>query len=180
MTGRDWYEELRSRILEPLGLDDTYVAGMEPARGDGLIEAAYFDLDNDGQVEDIEDGQWPALETSEGAAGALVSTAEDVARFTEALFTGRILPAAVVDTMVSGGPFARRYDDYGLGVELRNPDLRTPVWGHGGFLPGYRSVTWYVPSERTTITVLVNHSGANPADLATLLLGELQRPTTSS
>jgi D-alanyl-D-alanine carboxypeptidase len=175
VTGRSWDVELRERVLEPLGLDDTSVAGFEPVQGDDLIDEAYFDLDNDGQVEDIEEGfgSWPALETSESAAGALVSTAEDVATFTAALFGGEVVSAASLEAMVTGGVSSRRYDDYGLGVELSHPDLQTAVWGHGGFLPGYRSVTWHVPASRNTITVLVNHSQANPADLAELLRTEL-------
>jgi D-alanyl-D-alanine carboxypeptidase len=177
VTGRSWHQELRIRILDPLGLEDTYVAGLEPARGEGLVDTAYFDLDNDGTVEDVENGPWPALETSEGAAGAMISTAEDVTAFTSALFAGRILSPGTIELMVAPSPYARRYDDYGLGVELHHPDLRTPVWGHGGFLPGYRSVTWYVPSERATVTVMVNHSQGDSADLATLLLAELQRET---
>jgi D-alanyl-D-alanine carboxypeptidase len=175
ITGRPWHEELRTRILEPLHLEDTYVAGHEPPRGDGLVDTAYFDLDNDGTVEDVEDGTWPALETSEGAAGAMISTAEDVTAFSSALFSGRILSPRTVELMVAPSPFARRYDDYGLGVELYRPDLLTPVQGHGGFMPGYRCTTWYVPSEHATLTVMVNHSQGDSADVATLLLAELQR-----
>jgi D-alanyl-D-alanine carboxypeptidase len=175
ITGRPWHEELRTRILDPLHLDDTYVAGFEPARGGGLIDTAYFDLDNDGNIEDVEDGPWPALETSEGAAGAMISTAQDVTTFTSALFSGHILEPRTVELMATPSQFALRYDDYGLGVELRRPDLRTPVRGHGGFLPGYRCVTWYVPSQEATVTVMVNHSQGDSADLATLLLAELQR-----
>ena len=177
ITGRPWHEELRTRILDPLHLKDTYVAGLEPARGDGLVDTAYFDLDNDGNIEDVEDGPWPALETSEGAAGAMISTAEDVTAFTSALFAGRILSPRTVELMAAPSQSGRRYDDYGLGVELRRPDLRTPVRGHGGFLPGYRCVTWYVPSEHATVTVMVNHSQGDSADLAILLLAELQRQT---
>jgi D-alanyl-D-alanine carboxypeptidase len=177
VTGRPWHEELRTRILEPLHLEDTYVAGLEPPHGDGLVAAAYFDIDNDGNVEDIEDGPWPALETSEGAAGAMISTAGDVTAFTSALFSGRILSPRTLELMGAPSQFAGRYDDYGLGVELHRPDLRTPVRGHGGFLPGYRCVTWYVPSEHATITVMVNHSQGDSADIATLLLAELQRRT---
>ena len=28
------------------------------------------------------------------------------------------------------------------------PDYRTTIWGHGGFLPGFKSALWYVPSAR--------------------------------
>jgi D-alanyl-D-alanine carboxypeptidase len=170
VTGRPWHAELRTRILGPLDLNDTYVAGYEPARGTGLVAEAYFDIDNDGVFEDVEAGSWPALETSEGPAGALVSTAADVATFTRALFSGDLVSDTTLRMMVAGSGFPRRFDDYGLGLELRRPDFSTDVWGHGGFLPGYRSTTWHVPEENLTTTILINDSRADPADLAQLLL----------
>jgi D-alanyl-D-alanine carboxypeptidase len=173
VTGRPWAAEVRARLLDPLGLRDTYVAGAEAPRGAGLISTAYFDLDNDGDYEDIENGAWPALESSEGPAGALVSTPSDIATFTAALFSSDVLDDQLLREMTTGTPFARRYDDYGLGVELRRPDLLTLVWGHGGFLPGYRSATWYVPSRGTTITVATNDSRADAGDVAELVLGRL-------
>jgi D-alanyl-D-alanine carboxypeptidase len=173
VSGSGWDEVVRREVLQPLGLRSTYMAGTESARGAGVSEQAIFDLDNDGDFEDIEDGSWPALETSEGAAGALVSTPSDITMFTSALFRGEVVTHATLRQMVSGSDFARRYDDYGLGVELRRPDLETPVWGHGGFLPGYRSVTWYVPSKDLTLTIAVNDSRADPSDLAELLLDGL-------
>jgi D-alanyl-D-alanine carboxypeptidase len=173
VTGSGWVEQLRSRVLEPLDLDSTYAAGFEPQRGDRLIPVGYFDIDTDGDYEDVEAGPWPALETSEGAAGAMVSTAGDVARFTEALFAGRIVAAPSMRAMVEPGPFARRYDSYGLGVERSHPDLQTLFIGHGGVVPGFRSGTWFVPSQDLTITVMANHALANPGDLAVQLLAAL-------
>lgn len=174
VTGEPWPTAVRTRILDPLGLEDTYMAGHEPARGAGLVAEALFDIDNDGDVEDVEQGPWPALETSEGPAGAMVSTAGDIATFTAALFSGEVVERESLRLMLQGSGFGRRFDDYGLGVELRRPDFATPVWGHGGFLPGYRSTAWYVPDRDLTITVLVNDSRADPADLAQLLLQQLR------
>ena len=174
VTGESWAAAVRSRILDPLALRDTYVAGWERPRGAGLVDTAIFDLDNDGVFEDIEHGSWPSLETSEGAAGAMVSTAADIATFTRALFSGTLLDAASLRRMVAGSGFGRRFDDYGLGIEIRRPDFTTLVWGHGGFLPGYRAITWYVPRKDVVVTVLVNDSRADPSDLAQLLLQQVE------
>lgn len=142
------------------------MAGTE--RIPGGVVAGYFDADNDGDTRNIERGPWPALETTEGPAGAIVSTAGDVARFTSALFGGKLLTPGTVRAMVAEGPHHPRYFNYGLGVEIERPDRETVAWGHGGYLPGFRSVAWYVPEEQLTIVVLGNESRANPKDLAEL------------
>ena len=52
VTGHGWAQRVRRRILDPLGLRDTYVAGFVPAHWPPI--AGYFDLDNDGDFDDVE------------------------------------------------------------------------------------------------------------------------------
>jgi D-alanyl-D-alanine carboxypeptidase len=169
VSGRTWAQEVRRRILDPLNLDSTYIAGAEPA-GEAVLPG-YFDSDNDGDVENVETGgPWPALETSEGPAGAIVSTASDLVTFGEALFRGRLVQDSTLHAMVTEGPYHPRFSNYGLGLEIMRPDYRTTIWGHGGFLPGFKSALWYVPSRDAVIVVLANDARANPADLAELAM----------
>lgn len=169
VTDEPWAAQVRRRILDPLRLHDTYVAGAEPASG--TVVPGYFDTDNDGTRENVETGQpWPALETSEGAAGAIVSTAGDLATFGAALYRGALLTAASLRWMTADRRFHSRNRNYGLGTEIARLGYDTTVWGHGGFLPGFRSVLWYVPSRDLVVVVLANDSTANPADLAELVL----------
>ena len=169
VSGRTWAEEVRRRILDPLNLDSTYVAGAGPARE--AVVPGYFDSDNDGDVENVETGgPWPALESSEGPAGAIVSTASDLVTFGEALFRGRLVQDSTLQAMVTEGPYHPRFSNYGLGLEIMRPDYRTTIWGHGGFLPGFKSALWYVPSRDAVIVVLANDARANPADLAELAM----------
>jgi D-alanyl-D-alanine carboxypeptidase len=169
IAGRSWAQEIRRRILDPLNLDSTHVAGSE--RVPEPVIPGYFDADNDGYVENIETGgPWPALETSEGPAGAIVSTAPDLLTFGDALFNGRLVQEPTLRAMVAEGPYHPRFSNYGLGVEILRPDYRTTIWGHGGFLPGFKSALWYVPSHDAVIVVLANDARANPADLAELVM----------
>jgi D-alanyl-D-alanine carboxypeptidase len=169
IAGRSWAHEVRRRILDRLNLDSTYVAGSEQVPEP--VIPGYFDADNDGYVENIETGgPWPALETSEGPAGAIISTAPDMLAFGDALFKGRLVREPALRAMVAEGPYHPRFSNYGLGVEILHPDYRTTIWGHGGFLPGFKSALWYVPSRDTVIVVLANDARANPADLAELLM----------
>jgi D-alanyl-D-alanine carboxypeptidase len=168
ISGRSWAHEVRRRILDPLNLNSTHIAGSEQVPEP--VIPGYFDADNDGDVENIETGgPWPALETSEGPAGAIISTGPDLLAFGEALFRGRLVQEPTLRAMVAEGPYHPRFSNYGLGLEILRPDYRTTIWGHGGFLPGFKSALWYLPSRDAVIVVLANDARANPADLAELV-----------
>jgi D-alanyl-D-alanine carboxypeptidase len=168
VSERSWEQEVRRRILDPLNLDSTHIAGSE--RVPEPVIPGYFDVDNDGDVENVETGKpWPALETTEGPAGAIISTAPDLLAFGEALFRGRLIKEPTLRAMVAEGRYHPRFSNYGLGLEILRPDYRTTIWGHGGFLPGFKSALWYVPSRDAVIVVLANDARANPADLAELV-----------
>jgi D-alanyl-D-alanine carboxypeptidase len=166
-TGSSWAAQVRLRIIDRLGLADTYAAGSEPFTQP--VIPGYFDADNDGDQENVErNAAWPALETTEGAAGAIVSTAADLLTFGDALFRGDLLSAASLTRVVADQPHHPRTSNYGLGVEISRPDYATLAWGHGGFVPGFRSELRYLPGQDLLIVVLVNDSAADPADLAQL------------
>jgi len=172
VTGHSWAREIRRRIFDPLQLRDTYVAGFEPARRPPI--AGYFDLDNDGDFDNVETGEpWTSLETSDGAAGCIVSTGPEMLAFGDALFHGRLLSADTMQAMTAEGPFHPRFTNYGLGLEIARPDYRTTIWGHGGYLPGFRSSLWYVPSRDAVIVVLANDARVEPRDLAELAMRRL-------
>jgi D-alanyl-D-alanine carboxypeptidase len=169
VTGSTWAAEVRRRILEPLRLTHTFVAGTEPVPG-GVLPG-YVDVDMDGDVENVETGgPWASLETTEGAAGAMVSTAGDLAAFAHALFGGHVLRPATLQEMVVSGPHHPRNSNYGLGVEISRRDYRLTTWGHGGFTLGFISVLWYLPQHDLVVAVLANDVRANPSDLAELVV----------
>jgi D-alanyl-D-alanine carboxypeptidase len=90
------------------------------------------------------------------AAGALVSTADEVAAFYRLLLTGRVLtPAGLVamKTVVHYGAL----NAYGLG--LASFRLRYPcgwAWGHDGLVPGYSSFAWATAKAGRQVVLLVN------------------------
>jgi len=78
-----------------------------------------------------------------------------------------------MQAMTAEGPFHPRFTNYGLGLEIARPDYRTTIWGHGGYLPGFRSSLWYVPSRDAVIVVLANDARVEPRDLAELAMRRL-------
>ena len=169
VTGSSWARQVRVRILEPLGLRHTYVAGTDAAASQPAVVPGYFDVDGDGFQENVETGgPWPAQETAEGAAGAMVSTAADLVTFGDALFRGRLLDERTLAAMTAEGPHHPRNSNYGLGLEIQRRDYRTTTWGHGGFLPGFRSTLRYLPEHDVLVVALVNDSLDDADDLAEL------------
>jgi D-alanyl-D-alanine carboxypeptidase len=169
VTGSTWAAQVRRRILDPLRLRHTYVSGAETVPG-GVVPG-YMDIDQDGHEDKVETGQgWPALDTTEAAAGAIVSSAPDLAAFATALFHGRLLSPATLRQMITQSPQHLRTSGFGLGVEIMRPDYRLTLLGHGGFTIGTRSSLWYAPAADVVVAVLANDAQANPHDLAELLI----------
>jgi CubicO group peptidase (beta-lactamase class C family) len=130
-----------------------------------------MDINQDGREDKVEAGQgWPALDTTEAAAGAIVSTAPDLAAFATALFHHRLLYPATLQQMTTQSPHHLRTNGYGLGVEVLRPDYRLTMLGHGGFTIGTRSALWYAPAADVVVAVLSNDAQANPHDLAELVI----------
>ncbi|WP_107102358.1 serine hydrolase domain-containing protein [Streptomyces phaeochromogenes] len=88
------------------------------------------------------------------AAGGMVSNAQDWARFSGALNSGKLLPPALLKemrtTVAEEAEFPNRR--YGLGLE----EVSTPcgtVWGHSGQAAGYSSEDYTDATGRRTVSV---------------------------
>ena len=123
---------VQQRVVRPLDLDNTYFANGARFRGSYAHGYAPPSVTGDG-YQDL--SRWSP--SWAWAAGALVSNPPDLARFYQALLSGRLLSPALLRTMtttVSPGPgFA-----YGLGIFALDTPCGT-VWGHDGGIPGYVS-----------------------------------------
>lgn len=166
VTGQPWWQALEERVLEPLGLDRTMLPdGEEPP----ALAVGHTDLDRDATRDSLAGRPYESVVTAAGAAGGLASTAQDLTAFARGVLGGTLLSGQTLTTMtdVERVGFER---EYGLGVFVQKPDLRTRVIGHTGGGIGYSSALWYAPEHDLAIAVLVNDSVAEPQDLAELLL----------
>ncbi|GLY95230.1 serine hydrolase domain-containing protein [Actinoplanes sp. NBRC 103695] len=93
--------------------------------------------------------------STEWAAGGMVSTARDWARFDSALLSGKFLPAALLTEMRTTVAEEAEFPDrrYGLGLEQVVTPCGT-VWGHNGQVPGYSSENYTDAAGRRTVSVL--------------------------
>ncbi|MGW1373776.1 serine hydrolase domain-containing protein [Streptomyces sp. NPDC002446] len=138
VTGRPWAAAVRDQIIRPLKLTGTYEPGDDPTLGTPHAHAYHRFAPQ---------GTWTDTTlrnmTTAGAAGSLISTAEDLDRFYTALLTGRLLPAAALDEMRRTVPAADKEIQaflpgmrYGLGLMSQPLPCGGLRWGHGGDLEG--------------------------------------------
>lgn len=143
--------ELRQRIFAPLHLRATsFPTGPRIA---GRYAHGYFLR----PLADVSVGS-PSVQW---AAGALVSNADDLARFYRALLSGRLLRPnllRVMETVVTPAPgFA-----YGLGLQKLRKSCGA-VWGHTGASPSYVANALNSRDGRREVVVLVNATAASLA-----------------
>jgi CubicO group peptidase (beta-lactamase class C family) len=88
------------------------------------------------------------------SAGGLYSTVEDLLKWEQGLFGGKLLSAASLEKMTT--PFKNDYA-FGLQVETR---AGHKVIDHNGGIEGFNTQLEYYPEDKLTIAVLANVQGA--------------------
>ena len=168
------YAALLQEMVDALGLRDTYYLDYP---SDILIANAYDeDLLHLGPRNLT--GMRLSLHSGAFSAGGIVSTSEDVARFTRALFTGEILSNESLMEMMT---FIDALDEntperqgYGLGVRQLVIHDESFV-GHTGAIPGYSGVTVFGTDEKYTITILSNLSVVEQESLLAEILNAINQ-----
>ncbi|ANZ37401.1 hypothetical protein BBK82_16390 [Lentzea guizhouensis] len=165
VTGRPVAEEVQRRVLDRAHLRDTYwpSQGERTIRGRharGYVLSDMFDPGS--KVVDATE-----LDSSQAwAAGALVSTPQDIARFYRELLNGGLLKKPQLDEMRRTIPIDDR-NAAGLGLESTKLSCGGEYWGHGGTIHGFSSFG------------AATDSGRHTAITATALLGTYGDPQKS-
>lgn len=153
-SGQSFAELVRERLLVPLRLNDTGVLQWNVVNP--RLATTYFERpDTHAFQRDM-----PVYYENWRAAGAMYSTADDVARFAEALFGGSLVTAQSRSALLAPG-----LDEYGLGLwsysfERRGRTYR--VAKRPGSIMGANAVVYRLLDQNLTIVILAN---TNLADL---------------
>lgn len=155
VTGQPWHVAVRSRILTPLGLTHTFAFPFE-STGNQDLAHVFIDLDGNGSVEDFQAFGFPleGLFSMASSAGCLVTTPEDLVRFSEQVHGGYLLQDSSLQQMhtdLDGDP--NNFFAYGLGASSFS--LPTANWGHDGSII-YNSLAVYLPEIDVAIAVQQN------------------------
>ncbi|MGK4583951.1 serine hydrolase domain-containing protein [Kitasatospora sp. HPMI-4] len=165
VTGHPWHEEVRDRIVRPLGLDHTFWPGTSPTLAQPHAET----------YQRFKAGE-PLVDVTEqvgsgtnGEAG-LVSTTADLNRFFRALLGGRLLPPAQLAQMKQTIPVSKEFEQLlpgardGLGLFSRPLSCGGVYWGHEGGDSGWITATGVTADGRRSVTVSLSGVLADSAD----------------
>lgn len=159
VTGMAWDAWLREAFFEPLGMAHT-------RGGHSAVDAAIPGLVAGYSRKGEHWAPTRHLSMSQPhAAGALVSTVDDLLAWNRALHGGRLLAADSYEAMITPTGKAAG-NDYGYGI-MTGTLRGEPVLQHGGGIFGFSAYLLYVPGSRTTVAVLYNADGGRPGMLGT-------------
>ena len=97
VTGNSWSHEVESRIIQPLGLEDSIVAKKDLINED--VVPGYIKT-SDGYLNLLEHSWYPHISPSIGwAAGGIISSASDLMTFASALFDGKLVSKETLNLM---------------------------------------------------------------------------------
>jgi D-alanyl-D-alanine carboxypeptidase len=131
-TGRPLHELYHELVLDPLGMDRTWVEGHEQPRESEVAHHYSDDLD------------WTTIDpTIDWAGGGLVTTAPELTRFVQALWSERLVDSDALNELTRWTPGASfppghmlRYERYGLGMGCIVVE-GIELLGHTGFIGAF-------------------------------------------
>jgi D-alanyl-D-alanine carboxypeptidase len=162
VTGRSWDQEVRSRILTPLGLRRTANPGDRP----------YLPSPHSRGYKQFAPGE-PLVDTTVlnstwgDASGGLETTAPDLTRFWQALQGGELLRPAQMAQM-HRTVLATTFQDiapggrYGLGIMWLPLSCGGGYWAHYGDVPGYITGNGVSDDGRRSVVVSLSAQLAQP------------------
>jgi D-alanyl-D-alanine carboxypeptidase len=167
--GQSYARLLHARVLEPLQLQATFVAGEDSIAAPRAH--AFLDINGDGRPDDLSAlVPDPAMTRGAGGAGAVVATAADLARFARACYSGAFLGSALHREVTR---WRDRGDGwrYGFGV-IANPRGDDLLLGHLGNTAGQSAGVWHSTRHGITAVILTNAHAVRMADAVEALLRE--------
>jgi CubicO group peptidase (beta-lactamase class C family) len=155
ISGQTYGDFLHDNIFRPLGMNDSGLDSNVTVishRASGYWPGAVG----------IENAERPNLATG-FAAGSLYSSTEDLLRWEEGLFGGKLLTAASLRKMTT--PFR---SDYACGLHVSRVNDHLMV-EHNGNNIGFNADMAYYPEEGLAVIVLTNLNGTVMGNIATAL-----------
>ena len=157
-TGQPYYDVVQARLLDPLGLTGTIPSDRPDLAG---LAVGYTPGDNPFGLPERTAGAggrlaWdPAVEWT---GGGFASTSRDLARWGHLLYRGEAMAVPYLGRLLDGAPVAPGSPGvhYGAGTAIYAQTPRGPVYGHGGWIPGYVSSLRHYADHRVTVAFQIN------------------------
>ena len=161
-SGETFPAYLRRHVFVPLGMNNTvgYVKGQNeiPKRAWGYSK---------------NDKGWILKDQSSTSAvlgdGGIYSSTEDLYKWDQSLYTGKLLPKATwqeafrYNTLANGDTV-----HYGFGWHLKKTNTNEQVIYHTGSTTSFRNIIYRIPSRRLTLILLTNRNTPQEPDMVDL------------
>jgi len=182
LTGQTLADAIRTRLLDPTGLAETWYQAGEVNRTILAHGYRFIGTKRTAKPIDLADGSGVApfrsVVTAAGGAGSMAGPSTDLARWGRALYSGKVLGPDGTAMLLSGFSKTTNYLPgvaYGYGVQAISIDGHASL-GHSGRLLGFRSAVRHFPIDGVTIAVLTNQSRADPGLIVRALLAVAAPP----
>jgi CubicO group peptidase (beta-lactamase class C family)/uncharacterized protein YneR len=152
ISGETYAQFLEDNIFKPLGMVDSGYdsnsavienrASGYASTPNGIVNAGYIDM------------------TIPLSAGGLYSTTEDLLRWEQGLFGGKLLSPSSLKKMST--PFKQ---EYALGLAVHTVNGHEEI-EHAGGIEGFNTELAYYPDEQLTVVVLANLNGPASSEIA--------------
>ena len=168
-TGSLVSAELRNRFFETLGLNNTFfdVEEVLPLN----IAHGWFDLAGDGSIDDISLLSRTGINSVLWTAAAIFSTAENLAKWSSALFRGTVLSQSSLDQMLTSCCTMPGTTDVGCGMGVflmgSSNNAGVELIGYTGRTFGYLTSMFYLPDYGISVVVIINEDNTACLDAIT-------------
>jgi D-alanyl-D-alanine carboxypeptidase len=170
VSGQDYYTYVQEHIYKPAGMNDT--GFYEPGKEIPNLAIGYTRMSPQGQPQEEIRDNTGLREVKGGPAGGGFSTAPDLVKFHQALFSYKLLDKAHTELVTTGkvdGP--RGMGKYGYGFGVNDIDGKHSV-GHNGGAPGIAADFQMFPEPGYTAVALMN---SDPPSLMPVAKGIRER-----
>lgn len=156
LSGTYYYEEVSSRLLDPLSLDDTH-ASLKRDIVD--LPVGYSRLPDFGIPEEVVvDGVFIFNPQMEWTGGGFASTTPDLVRWAKYYYDGGVISDTVLKSMITPceqGKDLGNNTAYGMGTFIFQTTVGE-AWGHTGFMPGFNSIFAWFPNAKIAVAMQSN------------------------
>lgn len=161
VAGRPWQDEVREKVLNPLGLTETTIP-IDNSMPDPHPEGYAFGTE-EGPFFHRGDIRYQVTLTSPtwwGPAGCIISTVKDLHKAAKPLATGALLTPAMREELLRWTPADQEGYEYGFHIEKVEGFI-----GHEGDVPGFQTFMFYSPKHDATIVGFTNVYGWSLRDM---------------
>ena len=157
-TGKSYVENLHEHILDPFGLDSTFIAPFEKPNGK-VAEGWHFGVN-------LGDVPLPKVFSMYYGTGCIFMTASEMAQWMTMLFTGDIINEQSMMELLTFDPTSF----YGLGLEttVYPPLPKDVIYVGRGNVPGYQTICGWDAKRKSATVVFTNLFDVNDNALTAL------------